>query len=653
MKDQFSYIFGKLFDISCHSPEDENVKPIFNADMIVLHEPSALVKMQNYIHCECPVLLMRRTITWEALDKLKKLPNESRACIVNVTDYMAHETMTNIYQLGIKNIELIPWAPDCHRDFPDVDVVLTHRMYDFLPSTDKSIVILGSRVITADVIMDILSYFDASNKLIDEVMSRYMTLVPKFQKGVHSLHENNQFLTAQWEMLFDKIRQSVAIITTDNELLSENTHFKQLFASSWQRVNTIAELATMHHSLNIILENDEVHEEVIDIEGRQYLINVNYLDTGNKSLGRIIILDPYYQLLEQQQIAHKKIVGSGHIAKYSFDDIIGHDPSMLRVKELGRKFAMSTHPILIYGESGTGKELLSSAIHRASPRHKAPFIAVNCAGIPDALLESEFFGYDEASFTGAKKGGKVGLFEKADSGTLFLDEISELPYPLQAKLLRAIQEQEIRRVGSTQTISINVRIIAASNKSLEDLIAKGLFRKDLYYRINVFSLSLPPLRERHKDIQILANNFLAKSGKSASSEFYSFIGNYEWPGNIRELINIIHYMTTIATGELNLSHLPDYIKAKNMTLDKNNNNDQEALKLLLLKAINECKNRGQSTGRRNLSRFLSDHYYKVTEATTRKLLIELEAKGLININIGRVGSVLTNKGKMLLESLNA
>lgn len=649
LQKQLNYLFGELFNVTCHSANTTPVLPIFNADLILLHEPSALVDMQKYIKCDCPLILMRRTITSEALKVLKKVPEGVSAVVVNATDYMAHETMTNIYQLGINKIELIPWAPDSKRTFPDVDYIFTHRLYDFLPETDKETIILGSRVINADVIMDVLSYFSVDMTTIDKVFSRYISIVPSFIKGVHSLLENNRFLSAQWNLLYDKINQSVAVISSDNHITSFNSQFGDLIKPLEGHFISLEELITYKPQLSILRTEGQIHDEVVDILGKKHILNINFLDVDNNRLGRIIRLEPYSQIVSTHQSVHKKIIGDGHIAKYSFDDIIGKHQSIVNIKVLGKKFAESDLPVLIYGESGTGKELVSSAIHNRSNRSEAPFIAVNCAGIPDTLLESEFFGYEGSAFTGAKKGGSVGLFEKAHGGTLFLDEISELPYALQGKLLRAIQEKEIRKVGSTQTINVDVRIIAASNRNLENMIESGVFRNDLFFRLNVFSLTLPPLRNRSGDVRLLCDRYMKDKGRTATKAFYKFVEKYDWPGNIRELQNIVEYMSVVCEGAFDIACLPSYIKDKGILSSLFETNSGGFDNILILKSIAACKEIGQSTGRRNLSAYISSSYFNISEAEVRKALSDLNEKGFITIKKGRGGCSLTDLGRRYLE----
>ncbi|AVX31042.1 regulatory protein, Fis family [Carboxydocella thermautotrophica] len=248
---------------------------------------------------------------------------------------------------------------------------------------------------------------------------------------------------------------------------------------------------------------------------------------------------------------------SQNLGHFSLSDLVGISPQMVDIKETIIKIAPRKANVLILGESGTGKELVAQAIHYLSNRRFGPLIKVNCAAIPESLFEAELFGYEEGAFTGAKKNGYPGKFLLSHQGTFFLDEIGELPLPLQAKLLRVLQEKTIEPLGSTKSISIDTRIIAATNANLSDLVKYGKFRADLYYRLNVVAIHLPALRERKEDLPLLINYFIKKFNreygmqiKGITKEVLDIFMHYTWPGNIRELANVIETAFNFADGEL-------------------------------------------------------------------------------------------------------
>ncbi|MBS2770431.1 sigma 54-interacting transcriptional regulator [Anoxybacillus rupiensis] len=256
-------------------------------------------------------------------------------------------------------------------------------------------------------------------------------------------------------------------------------------------------------------------------------------------------------------------------AKYTLTHLISCSKQMEELKEKVKRIADSDISVLIRGESGTGKELFAHSIHQLSSRSQKPFVKVNCGAIPEHLLESELFGYEEGAFTGAKKGGKKGKFQLADGGTIFLDEIGDLPLHMQVKLLRVLQEKEMEPIGSIKTVSVDVRIIAATNRPLEKMVEEKRFREDLYYRINVIPFVIPPLRERPGDIEMLAYHFMKKiakrSGKrvnAISAEVMKLLRQHVWPGNIRELENVMEVAVHFANGEtITVDALPEYLKA--------------------------------------------------------------------------------------------
>ena len=307
-------------------------------------------------------------------------------------------------------------------------------------------------------------------------------------------------------------------------------------------------------------------------------------------------------------------LGQVTTSKYSFNDILGTSPELRKSINLAERSSKSNSTVLLLGESGTGKELFAHAIHHASPRRERPFIKVNCAAIPENLLESEFFGYAKGAFTGAIK-SKIGKFELANGGTIFLDEIGDMSLNLQGKLLRVLQEMEFERVGGNQTIKVDVRVISATNRNLRDLIRQGKFREDLYYRLNVVEITIPPLRYHKEDLSMLSNSLiiklnrkLGKKVKGLSRDAEEALYSYDWPGNVRELENVVErVMVTvdddIITKKNLIQHVSQFknISEKDLDLIPIDRMEQILIRKALLKFGNTVEGKRRAAQALNIS----------------------------------------------------
>lgn len=303
-----------------------------------------------------------------------------------------------------------------------------------------------------------------------------------------------------------------------------------------------------------VLERGEEDLGALETFGEtQIAANFVPIKIGTEVTGAVATFQNLSGLQEMEGRIRKKIYSKGHVAKYRFKDILGQGPEILNTIRTAEKYSRVDANVLIIGETGTGKELFAHSIHNASVRAQGAFVAINCAALPEQLLESELFGYAEGAFTGAMKGGKAGLFELAHNGTVFLDEIGELPLGLQAKLLRVLQEHEIMRIGHDRVIPVDVRVIAATNKDLKRKSEEGAFRRDLLFRLDVLRVNVPPLRRRREDIPLLMQHFLLRCGErfgncleGVSAEAMRFLVDFPWPGNIRELVNLCERVAALA-----------------------------------------------------------------------------------------------------------
>lgn len=371
-----------------------------------------------------------------------------------------------------------------------------------------------------------------------------------------------------------------------------------------------------------------------------YLLS-NATSFSNKYIEKIISMAKKFTISANNILAENKksddIIKKGFYAKYTFDDILGYSTKIKNVVELAKKFSNSNLTILIEGDSGTGKEVFANAIHNDSNRKGMPFVAINCSSLSDTLVESELFGYEKGSFTGANKDGKIGFFELADKGTIFLDEIGDISLKMQARLLRVLQEKEIIRVGGHCVKVVDVRIIAATNKNLLDMVKINEFRADLYYRLKVGYLNIPPLRDRKEDIPLLCKNFLNKDSNftvKMDSEVMQEMIKYNWYGNIRELRNSIMYMIAVCDGSF--ITMKDFPPDSFFQEDSEDNGNSKDLNVSILEIIQDYNLRQEVISRKKIASILNN----VSEYKVRKCLDELEKAGHISVLRGRCGIVV-------------
>lgn len=368
---------------------------------------------------------------------------------------------------------------------------------------------------------------------------------------------------------------------------------------------------------SLVLEKKEPVTIMHDIKtGKRVLITGNPVFNEKGEIVRVVTnvrdmtelnnlrkqLEETKELTEKYELELKELRNVG----FAFDEIIAYSSEMKNILEIAARVAKVDSTVMITGESGVGKDVIAGAIHKASARGEGPFIKVNCAAIPETLLESELFGYEKGAFTGANTTGRQGMFELAEKGTIFLNEIGELPFHLQPKLLRVIQDKEVIRVGGSEAVKLDVRIIAATNKDLELMVKEGTFREDLYYRLNVVPIYIPPLRERKEDIPHLILHFMNKynlkygQNKKISSKAVDYLTDWPWPGNVRELENVIERLIVMVTDDIiQIEDLPASIRTKHKELKDMNYYIEDILplkeavekveKALIFKALRKFK----------------------------------------------------------------
>ncbi len=373
-------------------------------------------------------------------------------------------------------------------------------------------------------------------------------------KRVAIVRRQEQERGEQFRAILDYSTEGVVAVDADGMINLVNTAAVKLAGVGDEAVGSSVDNVLPQLRLNNVLETGRAElGEIETINGQQVAVNRVPISIGNQAVGAVATFQPVTAIQELEGKIRRKVYQRGHVAKMTASQILGKSPAIQRAITIAKEFSEINSTVLIMGETGTGKEIFAQSIHNASVRRKGPFVAVNCAALPENLLESELFGYAEGAFTGAARGGKIGLFELAHMGTIFLDEIPEISHKLQGRLLRVLQEREIMRLGDDKVIPINVRIIAATNQDLYKMMREGLFREDLYYRVDILRLVLPPLRERVEDIIPLMYHFLKeychhfnKKFKEITPEAQRLFENYYWPGNVRELRNVAERLAALS-----------------------------------------------------------------------------------------------------------
>ncbi|RVU55043.1 sigma-54 interaction domain-containing protein [Anaerosphaera multitolerans] len=641
-KEQVTSIFKENIIVDYRNLEMVPILPVVNTDLILYTDPEIINLLIDKIQCNVSQLMMKRTIPKAILREINKIEPDSRVLVVNINEFMANETMALIYQLGKTDIFMEPYFPGKNLAEKDFDYIIhvAPEKYDFLGDIKAKDIVTGHRILDVSNVLDIVYILNIDESIAREIILNMMSVVPTCWYGVNYSMERKMISEAQLDYILNDLDSGVLILDKDNDINTLNKTFSKFIGVSEKDIayKNFFEVFKDEENLIKLFEKGEVKEELTTVNGIECFVTIGDIEYSDVSYGKMILIKEYFEVVEMFNKSNK-IVKSGYFSKYTFDNIIGNSSSMRRIVNEAKKFSKTDHPVLILGETGTGKELFAGAIHNDSPRKKGPFIAINCSTLSKTLLESELFGYEEGAFTGAKKGGKIGLFERASGGTLFLDEIGDLPMELQPRLLRALEEQSIMRVGGDKVVNINTRIIAATNRNIMEMVERGEFRRDLLYRLNVFELDIAPLRERPEDITCILSNLMSEKGISRkfSRGFEIFTRNYNWLGNARELKNLVSYLEVMTEKEIYFYSIPAYLKKREYF-------NEDCLKYLVLNLIHCLNQLKLSSGRRTLERVFSEVYFKISEVEIRNMVNELESLNFIEVSTGRAGNNITEMG---------
>lgn len=635
----------------------ENLKE----DFVLLSAFNIFQKVKQKISMNSEIIVLSLSLNKKQMESLKNIPKGTKALLVNFDNRTCMHTITSMYDAGFRDVELFPYFGEGEYD-KSIKLAITPNEAHLVPEEIENVINVGESSVDMNSLYNIadkLGVYDqfAASEAVEARKEYYY-----INSSMDKLLGERESQTEKLNTLIKLMNEGIIIIDVLGKIYLTNEKAKELMADRTKillgfNIEEVLPEIDINTEKETLIKSDSINLMATAVE----------IKSGDEILGHIITLSDFEEVEEKQHGMRSKLSETSHTAKYNFDDILGDSKIMRNTLENAKQIASSDAPVMIIGESGTGKEMFAQSIHNASSRHKYNFVAVNCAAIPDNLLESEMFGYEEGSFTGAKKGGKMGYFELAHKGTIFLDEIGEMPLLLQSKLLRVLEEKKVMRIGSNKNINVDVRIIAATNKNLYDMVDKGKFREDLYYRLNVLPLTIEPLKNRREDILPIfyACTQNMRSNIKLSTEAENELTHYSWRGNVRELRNIVEFLVSKQKEFIDVEDLPPLKDRKNNELhseekidnttivDKFILNEGRELNLYgaVLDELISSLEKGQRYGRQMLLERINEKGEFYSEGEIRKALSKLSSYGFVRSAKGRGGSVITSDGIKLMKKI--
>lgn len=665
-RQQLEKLFGDRLEIKTYSYDLDSINSIIDADIIIISLYSIYIAMKKYIPNSSQIVIINPTITVEQYNKIIELPAGERVMVVNYSSEMTMETVALFNMLGLNHIEFIPVYPGV-KNIPALNIAITPGEASSVPDFVENVIDIGNRVLDTGTVVEIAHKLRLDSLLQEKKFVDYFNSLKTHSSGLEALLGRANTLESELDSLLNALDDGIIGIDANGEIHAINKKAEEIIG--FKRENIIGrnfkDLVPQIPFQDVISTSEAKKAMLIKINDHDISTTIVPVIVCNATTGALAIINRFTEQERNQHKLRMQFIGKGHKARYTFEDIYGKCENMNKLKDMAKRIAKSDSSVLISGESGTGKELFAQAIHNSSKRKDYQFVAVNCAALPENLLESELFGYEEGAFTGARRGGKIGLFELAHKGTLFLDEIGEMALNIQARLLRVIQEREVMRLGGDRVIKIDIRIIAASNKDIKSLISEGNFRKDLFYRLNVLPLEIMPLRERRGDIMELTERIKKSLNvdfiltKEATLEFE----NYGWEGNVRELRNCIEYFAHLDQKIIDKQDIP-FSKQEVRKAEETNIGEKAAINILIsnlnydkekfafiMECLKESRNNRARIGRRKIVELAKEKDIFLSENEVRGLLNILKEHALVSLSNGRGGTQITSLGIKVLEKM--
>lgn len=646
IKQQLEIIFEKEFYIECLNLNNYKEKYL-DCDLVIFSGEEVKDICDYIINDNINYIVSKRVIKHDYIDEILSIPRGTDVLLVNDAKSSCEEVVRQLKSQGLNHINYHQYYPGI-KSYKNLEIAITPGEAHLVPGEVSNIIDIKSRHLDVSTLIEILIRLNCMDKYGSMVSSYfYRDMINVSTKYIKKSQESTRLKDLLTNLL-DNQKNGIIYTNIKNKVVVLNEEALRLLGVKKNHVL----------SKDIYEAFPSLKEDIININNKEILVSKEKIEDNNIYTGNMIILNEVKHIHKIDEEVRRREKIRENQAKYTFEDMVGNCSSIVKNIKLAKKVAKTNSTVLIQGETGTGKEVLAQAIHNESERCDYPFIAINFAAIPENLIESELFGYEDGAFTGARKGGKEGLFKKAHKGTIFLDEIGDASLYLQSRLLRVLQEREITPVGSTETIPIDIRVIAATNKELLQEVKLKNFREDLYYRLNVMPMYSIPLRERRTDIKLLLQYYLFKiTNEENLEEFFTkeaieILIKYNWPGNIRELVNVVEYVSTIKENKIKIdsTYLPKYIieNCDSSDLLTEIKEDDELLNEKEKWVLGKI-HKYEGIGRRTLSLLSKEEGIYLGEGKIRTIMTKLKNQEYIEINKGLKGTKILKKGLDIVE----
>ena len=665
---QVQELFGDRIAVCSYSVRDGSVEHMprkYDLYMVTTDAFDSLGDMHRYVPIDGEMMEIHVTLRWDVVHRLQALPAGKKVLFVNLSDKMCREAVTRLNQLGVNQLDFDLYHPGAPEpDMSQYDFVITPQETRYVPAGAREIIDIGQRVCDSSTMIEAALRLGFEELLETPEFEQYQRDVAANTYSFDRVFARGLRLESQFEILMEILDEGIVGVNERGEVFASNHKLEEITGIPGARAlqRPAAEVYPFVPFARCLAERAPQPAQVVSANGVNMNVAVAPVLRGGACIGAFATVQRFSDAENRQNELRSQLLHKGYRAKYTFDDVVGQSPAIRRCITILKKMSLTQLPVLLIGETGTGKELFAHAVHNASPRADGPFVAINCAAMPENLLESELFGYEEGAFTGARKGGKPGLFEFAHKGTLFLDEVEGMSTALQCKLLRVLQEREIMRVGGNRIVSVDVRIVAATNENLDKMVEEGTFRRDLYYRLNTLPVLIPPLREREGDLLLLIDHFRKGIGASftLSPELERLLLTHQWRGNIRELRNVVEYFSYTGSPVVGPEELPPTFHYLPAGLPEAGGAGAQPPRLadcpqederVVLSRLYQADREGQSLGRDAILAAAKAAGLPCSQQEVRRILSALDQAGLARVSRGRGGTRLTPAGRALCRRL--